>query len=823
MGFDPRPSFDAMVAALRARDESLSMAGDYAWKIALLLRENGRVALARKHLEHALAELSALSIDDVYRCWIHIELCELLRHAGVWDRAREHMDAARASLFGETADPFETPTPPGRLDLERPIAFATWFDVAGQFYMQLGRTEIAAKYFEEQERRALEVGETSLWWGALDNELRLAYLLRDYEGIERLWREAREHPFWQRARREERGHIDLTVARSFLEAERLGLRERGEAFEMLIELVQDENVHPFEAFAAELLLASTLLDEGLPEEAQGFLDAARDRRSAWGETRFEGGRALFALTAIEWRAARISGDPERIARAFADSHEIFATFLESWASAPPAPDGTGFLQAPWHTAFLAELLELHLAHVADREEAARSALDKLLAVQELGSFSRATHEELPRLDSRFLLSELPHDAGHAFVTYVQGHSRSLAFVAGAGEVAVFEVADAARIEAAQRRLRGRAFDAARGLTSDHRPLAAALRDARETLLPEKLARELLRWERLTLVGADGSGLFAFEALPIDGQPLGVLRPIDHIASFPIAGWLAARTADAPPSPASIHIVFPGDTAGAPARFAHLEPIPYSPEHVARLRAHYGAARVSAGPRARLAALTDAGDHAAWTFLTHGLFDPERPRPEGLLLEGGDVLWGELVEELSAPPVVTLIACGAGHGLVRKGDDGRSHLGNGFLRAGARAVLFSSLDLSYRSGLALDEHVHARLTAGDSPAEALRSARERLIAEGLAGPLGIQALAVRFYGAGHSPLRFAAPGPGPAPNPPPEDGASSPSSTTPDTVRRDAERPSSPVPGLVLGALALTLLGWGVARWRRSPERHRART
>ena len=76
-----------------------------------------------------------------------------------------------------------------------------------------------------------------------------------------------------------------------------------------------------------------------------------------------------------------------------------------------------------------------------------------------------------------------------------------------------------------------------------------------------------------------------------------------------------------------------------------------------------------------------------------------------------MLWGELVEELRAPPVVTLIACGAGRGLVRRGDDGRSHLGNAFLRAGARAVLFGSLDLSYRTGLALDAHVHERLGAG----------------------------------------------------------------------------------------------------------------
>ena len=743
---DTRASFDDLATGLRARSQPLTTAADFAWSLALTLRDAGRTDSALALLEHALPRLSELPGDDTFVCWIHIEMCELLRHNGDWSASLEHLEAARIGLFAKD-DPFVAVAP---TESSRAIAVGTWFDVGGQFYFELGRSEIAAKYFDEHERRSLEIGESSLWWGALDNHLRLAYSTKRFDDLERLWYEAQDHPFWSRGHPEERGHIDFTVARAFLDGERLGEREVGDTFEMLIEIAAAPGVHPFEAFAAELLLATILLDEDEPEEAQAFLEAARERRDSWGVSATEGGRAFFALKAAEWRAARASRDRSRIEAAQREADDVFEHFLESWGSAPLAPDGTGFLQTPWRAEFLSERIELQLV-LGEGQSGARAAFENLLEVQALGTLTRLTSADevsLATIEKLF-----PETEKHCALVFSLGRERSLAFILGGSSILTFELASDARIGQTQERLRETAFDVNAGLVSSTKSLETALRQASAALLPQELEQELSQWDAITVVGAEGAGIFAFEALGTQGAPIGVRKAIDHVPSLPIAAWLEARSDPMAGRRSGIHIVFPNSTDMAPARFAHLRSIPFDEAHVSELRRVYGEATVWSRGDARLDSLVGAETSSALalTFIAHGLYAAERPQPTGLLLEGGDLLWAGDVARLRAPPVVSLIACGAGRGLVRVGDDGRSHLGAAFLKAGARSVLLGSMDLALPSGLYLNRVFHERLGQGDTPAEALRRARQKAIVEFAGGVHPIQQLSVRLYGAGHEAL------------------------------------------------------------------------
>jgi hypothetical protein len=164
------------------------------------------------------------------------------------------------------------------------------------------------------------------------------------------------------------------------------------------------------------------------------------------------------------------------------------------------------------------------------------------------------------------------------------------------------------------------------------------------------------------------------------------------------------------------------------------------------------------------------------FFTHGLRDPELERPAGLLLAAdgihGGRLWCGQAEDLAVPPLVVLSVCGAGRGPVREGSGPVTHLGGAFLFAGADAVVHSHSDLYELPTLALMEVLHARLAAGDSPAEALRRARCALVEGGEWTDPYYHGL-LRVIGLAHRPV-FSAPAEAARPGTTPAGEAASPS-------------------------------------------------
>ena len=93
---------------------------------------------------------------------------------------------------------------------------------------------------------------------------------------------------------------------------------------------------------------------------------------------------------------------------------------------------------------------------------------------------------------------------------------------------------------------------------------------------------------------------------------------------------------------------------------------------------------------------------------------------------------DVERNLELSGLVVLSACGTALGPKRLGDDDLAHLGGAFLRAGAAAVVLSRSQVGYGPTLELMEGLHARLAAGDPPAEALRRARADLKEDDPAG-------------------------------------------------------------------------------------------
>jgi hypothetical protein len=99
-------------------------------------------------------------------------------------------------------------------------------------------------------------------------------------------------------------------------------------------------------------------------------------------------------------------------------------------------------------------------------------------------------------------------------------------------------------------------------------------------------------------------------------------------------------------------------------------------------------------------------------------------------------------------VVLLCTCGAGRGLLRRGDDGGQTLAGALLRAGATAVGVADTDLELGATQALVRDFLAALAEGLAPDLALRAARRAQVAAG--GRLA-QVAALRLDGPGFHPL------------------------------------------------------------------------
>ncbi len=472
-----------------------------------------------------------------------------------------------------------------------------------------------------------------------------------------------------------------------------------------------------ERVRAHLALAELLVSRKDTEQVDDALAAARKDLAAIGGFELEG-RAMEAarLAGLEGRRALDSGaSPEERARRLEELREAWHVLIGSWADRPVRPGGVSFLQLRQRSEVLGTLVRLCLAM---EDEGPEAALAHVLEAQALGTLARYNRIPPPKLaDVR--------------TTLLTGRAGALVFFTTGAASHLFAV-DGSAVVHEKLPPRGELFDLADLLSENVETLQEVAKDLGPTILTEAISARVREWDHVHVVGIGLVRDLLIEALPLaGGRALGLTLPVSHLPSLPVGVWLTRRERERAPDFDLALMVASEPNANAVSRSKkELVRIELSTDELDALVEGFPDERVKPylGPRAVQSAI---GDHVAFLhLLAHGLADEhstDRERPAALVLasmgSGDDgLLYCDEVEELDAPQVVFLSACGTARGPERLGDDGVEHLGGAFLSAGADAVVLSSEALELRATLAFEAVFQRELADGATVAEALLAAR-----------------------------------------------------------------------------------------------------
>jgi CHAT domain-containing protein/tetratricopeptide (TPR) repeat protein len=221
----------------------------------------------------------------------------------------------------------------------------------------------------------------------------------------------------------------------------------------------------------------------------------------------------------------------------------------------------------------------------------------------------------------------------------------------------------------------------------------------------------------------------FETLPVAGPRRHYWIDDVEIQVAPSLALLSAKAA----APAAPSLLLIGDPTPREPDFPRLR---YASAEMTDVSRHFERASVTAhqGPRASPAAFREAHpDRFRYLhFTAHAAANRESPLDSAVILSGPQdafKLYARDVAELGLrAELVTVSACRSAGEHAYSGE-GLVGFAWAFLRAGARRVIAGLWDVDDQSTAALMNDLYARITAGDSPARALRAAKLALIRRG----------------------------------------------------------------------------------------------
>ena len=364
------------------------------------------------------------------------------------------------------------------------------------------------------------------------------------------------------------------------------------------------------------------------------------------------------------------------------------------------------------------LTEVQQQRAQARRDLAQFMLDLKTAHPDLAALYGAEPQELSRLQSRLRPDQ-------RLIQYLLLNEQGWVFVASASTLQVVSLG-------VGRRLLREAIDhyrellqqpaARRGFTltvespptSDRAGQTAALAQNLTQLLLEPLRAAIGEAQHLLLVPNGPLHRLPFAALPWDG---GFLIQQYRLSTLSSASLLTAL-ADPPPI-AAPHLLALAD-ANPDA------PLPQAAAEVQAIARHFAEPAVYTGSAARRDRLVGQ-DLDGWMLhlAVHGFAStPDRTR---LRLSDGDLSYLDILGlRLDAAPLVVLSACETGLGAQLSGDEVVS-LANGFVGAGARAVVSSLWPVPDPETKALMELFYAHRSEGH--AAALAAAQRTLIVQG----------------------------------------------------------------------------------------------
>ena len=692
------------------------------------LRAQGQLDEAAARLEQALLHEPA---PRYFAPRLRIEWAESLRFEGRWDRAESLLEQALRELHA---------LPNG--DPERASAQLRHSLVLGRMQLDLGLVDQAWSTY----RKARALSQALPPDEQIPQQLEeAAFLLASDDAVraERVADQLLERPDLPAAFEAQalvrRGLARLVAARS--------VSASTDAAEQDLRAALAKGLSTFDARICRLRVAELELERGDFSGARPSLETLRSGMEDAAAAASRDGPALqrALLEALSSRLLRAErADREVLLRAQRRLRAAHGDLLEQWRQLAPRPGGVGFLHFGVRSEALGELVALEL-ELDDRGRGVETAFELLVDAQALGSLARHWAGSVPPV-SEDLQSLLPE--GALLLAYLFAPQSGWVFVLDRETVAAYEIEGRWTLLARMRSFAELFSSSPGSLSSTLRQERRAeidmlARDLCRRLLPEEVLERVLAADHVTVVGASQLARLPFEALRLaDGRWMGAAAAIDHWPSVPVGFEIARRLGTRAASEDELVLGFAATEhepiLGAPLK---LE----TAEHEALERAWPGL-QLWTGAAASEHQLrsADFASARALLFLVHGVEDPDRPLPLGLVLSAGSdgedercsdefgdgIVWSDdvLALDSEAPPLVVLGVCGAGRGPQRRGEDGSAHVGGAWIQRGAQCVVLSAFDLEESTTRAQLVTLGEALARGESVAEALRIARARLARE-----------------------------------------------------------------------------------------------
>lgn len=705
-----------------------------------ILFRRGRFEEAAEYTEELLERFAHAETNRDYHL---VRLAEARRELGEFGAALQALDD------------YEHLEPPSTEEALRVRSFL----IRGMTYADLGVPDKAVPHIDQ----GLRLAEERHRKGGQPNEVmtaRMASLLvakaeANHEYVVDTVEELLEKPLYERHPVERRKLLTLQ-ATSLLKIEPRTDANRVRGMELLYEVTAAGLPAEFEGHA-RLGLVNALLVDGSIQEAQAELQRIRTVLE-----RDVGARALAQVRTdaamYDVRLALEQGAPhDELVELEEPLDQAVEDLIGVWSQVPERTGGVGFLLYSQRRDAVAE--RIRLTRRLDPSNGEARALDYLMRIQAMGTLARREEVPVPSLGEirSHLLGE-----GHGLLVYLPTRDLTYVFAIDSDTAMLATVGrggdlDLARQEYLKHLLRTTGMQRSDdGVVALERKLAG---DLASLLFSKELVALIQSWDHLTISGSDVLGPLPFEWLPLaDERFLGVGRTVSYLPSVPLGVARAQVSADDVSDWDLLLMAATDPAQHVSERWPEAVALPFTETDRSALMGRYDQRRSMAlvGERATLTALSrfDLRRASVLQFLGHAVRDFSRERPVGLVTaqdERSDgLVWCEQVEELAAPDLVLLTACRSGLGKQRRGDPAMTDMGGAWIAQGARAVVVASTDLYYGQAVRASDVIHERLTAGDSPAEALRGVRERLCEEyGEMAPMAGGLLHV--VGLGHEPV------------------------------------------------------------------------
>jgi hypothetical protein len=254
----------------------------------------------------------------------------------------------------------------------------------------------------------------------------------------------------------------------------------------------------------------------------------------------------------------------------------------------------------------------------------------------------------------------------------------------------------------------------------------ALDAAAGLFLPPALRARLWPGRRVVVSPDDIAARVPFEALRVEGEPLGIRCDVERAPSLSVRTRVLARAGA--PAEGQVLVVDSVDLTGGDAALAP-QPLSFSAREGELVAAQHERVQRLSGRAATFEALAAAAREPAVRVLhvsAHAVLGAGPLSSSLLLLADGAVPMSSLAALPLAGALVVLSACSSARG-EQRGGEGEVSLLWGPIGAGARGVVASLWDVNQQATSDLMGQLHWHLRRGEGAAGALRATRARLAA------------------------------------------------------------------------------------------------